>query len=249
MKIRRLGLLFFLSLSFVINGYAVPTQKKMFGDTTVVAGTSTKNIMPLLANIAGRQGKYFREIYGQYRSGFVIVNLQSNGKMDDFEQMEKIGKQIIDNVKSFYRSAEGVVRLFPAKSDIWQSIYFEFKNGTITNQKVVPSKEEINRLIALRKQPPKEKFGLSEQERRDYWNERDAAEDRALKESQRKYPSYPTPDILTSEWADKQGKQLERQVDYELLLLDKYKEELLKKFNITKEQAGEIIEEGYEKGW
>lgn len=138
----RSKIVFFIITYFFIasiNVYATPPQERMFGNTLVKSGTSTKNIMPLLANIAGRQGKYLKSIYGQYRYGHIIVNLESNRRTYNVKEMEKVIKKVLDNIMTSYPSSEGEVSLDASDSDYFR---FQFKNGRITKDSSIHFNDE-----------------------------------------------------------------------------------------------------------
>lgn len=79
---------------------------------------------------------------------------------------------------------------------------------------------------------PEQKFGLSEAKRKKIYWELDEAGWRAEREGQKKYPS----DL------NKQDRLCET-------LEEKYKAPIRKKYNLTKDQAFEIVVEGYVKDW
>ncbi|MFC1621418.1 hypothetical protein ACFL2G_03840 [Candidatus Omnitrophota bacterium] len=138
--------------SFCISSFAfaVSPQKKVFGNTIVETGTSTENIMPLLANIAGRQGAYFERIYGQHRAGYILILLNSNGKIDSVEKLYKITDMVFNNVTGFYSSSEGKIEFVPSQQDFWDSVVLEFKDGKFTNKKIMPSREMMEDRASLR---------------------------------------------------------------------------------------------------
>jgi len=100
--------LLFIFLVIGVDVFAIPPQKKIFEGLLVESGTSTQDIMPLLANIAGRQqgyfkrNGYFKRIYGQYRGDYILIIVDSNGKIDTAEELEEIAKQIVSNVMGAY---------------------------------------------------------------------------------------------------------------------------------------------------
>jgi len=79
---------------------------------------------------------------------------------------------------------------------------------------------------------PEERFGLSEEERKQIWKEFVSAEDRATEEALEEYP-----------------KEFEKQVEMERRLNDDYKNKLAEKYELTREQLQEISVEAVEKDW
>jgi hypothetical protein len=117
--------------------------------------------------------------------------------------------------------------------------------------KNVPDEEpEIrmnDRQFAHLKAAPEEKFGLSEEKRKEIWDEIVKAEDRANKEAEERYP-LPDPskpgysqtkvrDIII-----KQGELIET-------LTEKYMNEVTTKYGLTQEQLDAIVAEAFEKDW
>ncbi|NZA28657.1 hypothetical protein H0E84_19975 [Luteimonas sp. SJ-92] len=88
------------------------------------------------------------------------------------------------------------------------------------------------RLAAL-SHVPEERFGLSEEERKKVFRESAAAEDRATREAMARVP----------------GSQIMKQIDMERELEEKYKNELVRKYDLTNEQLQEIVVEAAMKGW
>ncbi len=136
-------------LTATSRAFAVLPQKKTVGNTLIEAGTSTKDTMPLLVNIAEMQGEYLEYIYGQYRDDYVIIKMKSNGKSKSIEEIEKIVDRIGNNVLTFFPSCEGWLELFRYQTDPWDSIKLEFKDGKIINKIISPSKVEINERIKM----------------------------------------------------------------------------------------------------
>ena len=88
------------------------------------------------------------------------------------------------------------------------------------------------RLAAL-SQEPEERFGLSEQERREVFRGIATAEDRATQEAMARVPDS----------------QIMKQIELERELGEKYKAELAQKYGLTEGQLREIMVEGVTKGW
>ena len=88
------------------------------------------------------------------------------------------------------------------------------------------------RLAGLSREP-EERFGLSEQKRKQIFSEIAAAEDRATRDAMARIPDS----------------QIMKQIDLESELVKKYKTEIAKKYNITDDQLIKISTEGVKKGW
>lgn len=248
---KKLLVLLFLMIIFCSNVFAVSPQKKVFDGLSVETGTSTKNIMTLLTNIAGEQQVYFKRkgyfkrIYGQYRYGYIIITVYSSGKIrDDLEELETIGKQISHNVMTEYPSAEGKVRIAGDDSEPWQSFTIEFKNGRAVSKRFFPNKEEINRIIKLRKKESVDKFELSESERNKIFKEIVRAGDIAYDKSKKLYPygRFTAKDPEFYEIVKKRGKSEDEIYEKEL-------KKLSDKYNLSRKQLEEILQEGDRKRW
>jgi len=79
---------------------------------------------------------------------------------------------------------------------------------------------------------PEERFGLSEEKRKEIWKELILIENRAMKEAEKRYPQ-----------------ELEKQAEMERHLIDEYKSELAEKYELIPEQLEKISSEGLEKDW
>lgn len=103
-----------------------------------------------------------------------------------------------------------------------------------------------NQLNQLGKEP-EEKFGLSEDKRKEIWQAIVKAEDRAREESEKKYP---TPDPSQANYSQELFmSQFDKQIDLQYSLQDKYSNELLSKYGITQDQLDDIGGEGITKSW
>lgn len=94
---------------------------------------------------------------------------------------------------------------------------------------------------------PKVKFGLTEKERKQIWSELVETEDRATEESEQKYP-LPDPSKLGYSQSAATD-QLKKQAELNSTLTERYKNELAKKYGLTREQLNEIAVEGFTKDW
>ena len=79
---------------------------------------------------------------------------------------------------------------------------------------------------------PEERFGLSEEKRKEIWKELILIEDRAMEEALERYPQ-----------------ELEKQIEMERRLIDENENKLAEKYELTPDQLGKISTEGLEKDW
>lgn len=88
------------------------------------------------------------------------------------------------------------------------------------------------RQIAQLGAEPEERFGLSEEKRKQIWKELVLMEDRAMEETIQRYPQ-----------------DIKKQAEMENRLIDEYKDKLAEEHGLTREQLDEISVEGVEKDW
>jgi len=89
-------------------------------------------------------------------------------------------------------------------------------------------------------------FGMSEAERRQFFKEIVAAEDRAHAEAEEKYPT----NMNNSKWnKDTAMDDLMNNADLSSQLADKYRAAVRAKYNLTKEQQSEITSEALREEW
>lgn len=88
------------------------------------------------------------------------------------------------------------------------------------------------RLAGLSK-APEERFGLSEQRRKQVFREIAASEDRATRDARARFPDS----------------QIMKQIDFERKLGEKYKAAVAQKYGLTNDQLLKITIEGMKKGW
>lgn len=228
--IKIISFIFFVFLTG--NAIAMPPQQKTFGECLVEAGTSTEDILPLLANIAGQHNNYLEHIYGQYRLDYIIIQLKSNGKIPGVEKAEEIVKNTFRNILGLYPQSQGRIELNSSQSDLWDLVWLEFKYGVVTKNETMPNREVIKKRFDDKNNGPVTKFGLLEDERKRYYNEYWAVKDKARKEADKRYPG-----------------DMSKSVEEEILLISKYRKELLNKYKITEEQGKEIFQEGFQGNW
>jgi len=91
-------------------------------------------------------------------------------------------------------------------------------------------------------QQSEEKFGLSEAQRRAYYKELVAVEDRANDEAEEMYPI----DIMDPAYSPD---NIELYIDYSGELMDEYKADLRDEYGITEDIEDKIIAEAFEEDW
>ncbi len=112
---------------------------------------------------------------------------------------------------------------------------------------VKPTISINERQIALLDAKPEQKFGLSEAERQQIWNEIVKSEDRARREAEQEFPD---PDPLDPNYSQSLFmEQFEKQIELQRTLDEKYKNELAEKYGLTRDQLAEIAGEGLTKDW
>lgn len=94
---------------------------------------------------------------------------------------------------------------------------------------------------------PEEKFGLTEEKRKEIWQAIIKAERRATEDSEKQYP-LPDPSQAGYTQAKFEA-QWNKQIDLQYSLQDKYNNELLSKYGITQDQLDDIAAEGITKSW
>ncbi|MCK5580898.1 MAG: hypothetical protein KAJ18_06455 [Candidatus Omnitrophica bacterium] len=138
---------FFLSLIILFcqspNAYSFPPQQRKYDNTLLETGTSTKDILPLLEKIASVYGAYCERIYGQYRRGYVLVFLNSNGKVLSVKELEDLGSSVTRMIMNNFPESEGRVEFKPSASDSWDSFKIVFNKGNITSKELSPNPEVI----------------------------------------------------------------------------------------------------------
>jgi len=112
---------------------------------------------------------------------------------------------------------------------------------------VKPTISINERQIAQLNAEPEQKFGLSEAERQQIWNEIIEAEDKASQEALQEFPDL---DPLDPNYSQELFmEQLEKQIELQRTLDEKYRDELADKYGVTLDQLDEIIVEGLTKDW
>lgn len=133
-----------------INAFAISPQKTTVEGILLETGTSHKNIMPFLTFIAGRQQEYFerrgyfKRIYGQYRGDYILIIINSAGKIKkNLDELEDIANDTVKQLIEVYPSTEGRVEVVGSEYEPWYSFTIEFRNGRITKKKLVPDRDVI----------------------------------------------------------------------------------------------------------
>ena len=121
------------------------------------------------------------------------------------------------------------------------------RSNNRTNYKIsVKVKENLEKYLQKRNKS-EDKFGLTEDKRRQIYKEIVNSEDRAQAEADRQYPisGRSTWNLSQSELLNRMDKNTELMRRLE----EKYKFDLMKKYRITREQLKEIIYEGLSENW
>ena len=183
----QLKLIIFVSvLFFSVNCFAsgYPQQEKIIGSTTIEAGSSTENVMPLLLEIAHKKGEYFKKIYGHFRTGYIVIAVNSMGNINN---VEEIGEDVVTIITNYYPSSEGQITLLAGNSDLWDFMTLNFKNKMITERNIVPEKEEIKKRNAARNEDVDIKFGLTVVQREQFCHEQEEIYENAEDLAEAKY--------------------------------------------------------------
>lgn len=115
-----------------------------------------------------------------------------------------------------------------AESGMGQWIAMLQKAPSATDPTISINERQIAQIGA----EPEERFGLSEEERKEIWKELVLIEDRAMEEAIERYPQ-----------------DLEKQIEMERRLIDEGKNRLAEENGLTQEEIKEISAEGHEKDW
>jgi len=130
-----------------------------------------------------------------------------------------------------------------AQAGLGQWIAMLLKIGENVKPEITINERQISQLGAK----PEAKFGLSEDKRRQIWDELIKAERRADSETEQRYP---LPDPLEPNYsASYAGKQVEKQGKLRSFLREKYESEIAKKYGLTSKQLNKIVEEAIAKDW
>jgi len=141
-------------LCHFINAYSFPPKQHKYDNTLIETGTSTKDILSFLEKIAGVYGSYCERIYGQYRKGYVLVLLNSNGKVSGVKELENIGQNVTRMIMNTFSESEGSVEIIPGESDSWDSFKIIFYKGNITSKELSPNPEIIQTRQSLMNYKP-----------------------------------------------------------------------------------------------
>lgn len=159
----------------------------------------------------------------------LLHNLYSQAQSRKFK--EHAGATVID-IKAYMTRQH-------FESGMGQWIGWMSKSGGQSQPSLSLDDRQINQLGMK----AEEKFGLPEDKRKEIWQEAVRAEDRANKEAEQMYPE-PSPQNRDAFMAAfEKREQLSKQ------LLNEYRDELAKNYNITSKQLTEITREGSQKSW
>lgn len=114
-------------------------------------------------------------------------------------------------------------------------------NDRTSYETTIQIKENLEEYLSQRGKS-EDKFGLTEEERRQFFKEIVAAEDRANSEAEKLYPT----DITNPNYKQE---NLMKNIDKADKLMEKYRAEVRARYNLTQEQSSEITTEAFEEGW
>ena len=112
-----------------------------------------------------------------------------------------------------------------------------------TGEEALPEIRVNTEMLAAPEKPEETKLGLTEAQRREYWKESIAAERRAQREADSKYP------VDDNAAQGEYRAQLERNGNYMYQRQSQYQAELQTKYGITEAQDEELVSEAMAKNW
>lgn len=136
-------------------------------------------------------------------------------------------------------SIKAYMSMQQAESGMGQWIGWISKSGG----QIQPSLSFDDRQINQLGKKAEEKLGLSEDKRKEIWEEIVRAEDSANKDAEQKYPELNAQNSAVYMDAFQKKEKLAKQ------LMDKYHNQVAKKYGLTRKQLNEIGNEGLQKSW
>jgi len=124
-------------------------------------------------------------------------------------------------------------------------------NNRSSYETTIQIKENLEEYLSQRGKS-EDKFGLTEEERRKFFKEIVAAEDRANSEAEKLYPidsNNPAFWDGNTFLQDKFKANMNKNMDKADELMEKYRAEVRIKYNLTEEQSSEITIEAFQEGW
>lgn len=129
--------------------YSLEAKKSVVLSVLLESGTSTRDIMPLLEKMAKFYGKYTERIYGQYRTGHILIFFNSKGGFRNVKELDDLGNHLAAMVIKEFPRDEGRVDIVPASSDFWDKYEVYFSRGKVTETNLSPGEKFIDARIAL----------------------------------------------------------------------------------------------------
>lgn len=161
----RTGLGSLIALIFVFTifstAHSLYPQKEQYGVILLETGSGTKDIMPLLRNIASTYDGFFNQIYGQYRRGYVLLICDSKGNLRSVQELDNLGKNVVRMIRATYPESEGRVQFKHASTDFWDSFQVEFNKIGLINTELSPNAERIQTRLLLQSYRPFQKMNES----------------------------------------------------------------------------------------
>lgn len=126
-------ILTFLSISLVA-GIFSHAQEKPKIDTVVQIGYSDRDLKPFLDEAAAKWGAYFSGIYGECANGRIAVRMESNGKSETFNDIQKASFSFAKELAIAFPLYAAQVEVFPAESEkSWHIMRWGAENGELTS--------------------------------------------------------------------------------------------------------------------
>jgi len=109
-------------------------DEKTLPDTVVETGYCDRDIKPFLETAAGKWGEYFSKIYGECSKGHISIRMDSNGKSETFNDVQKASFSFAKDLALIFPLYTAQVEVFPAENEkSWHIIRWEAENGEITS--------------------------------------------------------------------------------------------------------------------
>ncbi|MDD4954635.1 MAG: hypothetical protein PHP17_01150 [Candidatus Omnitrophica bacterium] len=120
-----------ISLAIGVFSYA---QEKLKIDTVVQTGYSDRDLKPFLDEAAAKWGEYFSGIYGECLNGHIAIRMESNGKSETFNNIQKASFSFAKELAIAFPLYTAQVEVFPAESEkSWHIMRWEAVNGELTS--------------------------------------------------------------------------------------------------------------------
>lgn len=163
-----------------------------------------------------------------------------DGDVDEMALFLYSGKDVLDN------SCDVASVIWAPKGELGNvTPEIAKKNDRSLYKTSITANADLEEYLRHKGQLPIIKFGLTEQQRKQFFKEYADAENKARAGADKKYPIDP----LSREYILNATALINKNIDEERTLTEKYKAELFKKYGITKEQGEDLKLEGLEKNW